>query len=356
MTSGGPSLVSTTENPTRGQKEFSESETADSTSEDSGNDWSRQQRRVFQRTSSMLHYWESHGYEILWLAFTSSPTSKPADELAYSHQKLRQRVERARIARCDGEHCPKHDEPSGHFVSHIDRLEHLQIRTCEGPQGVIHAFWAWQPRRFRDGNHDRSLYIPQSWLSEQWAAIHGADVRLETDDPYIGRKAEMERLQALTESHAPGVVWINEYGDDSTDGDHSHENVASYAASQYLGEHGEALEHLGWSHQRSLGGPLADTWTRLVSFFDDIEETVATWKRVLAGEEVKLTNEPEYGVHYSLVVKPPPNLGYIEDDVTVVPPDDYYCPGPDGETRVVHRYRQSSIDRYTEDSDRSGSA
>ena len=319
MSGDSSSLVSTCENPTTDQDRFSGANASDQESAESSNDWNRQQRRTFQRTSSLLHYWESHGYEILWLAFTSSPESRAADQLAYSHQRIRQRVERARLAYCDGDHCPQHDEPTGHFLGHIESLEHLQIRTSEGPQGVIHAFWAWDPKRFRDGNHSRSLFVPQSWLAEHWKQIHGVEV---ADLDRVDRPVAPGQ-RTLDTRPGPSIVWVSRYGDEATDGNHRHENVASYAASHYLGEHGGSLEHLSWSHGRSLGGPLAETWRAVVSFHDDIEEAIAVWKQVLAGESVAVSNRPGHGVHYSLVVKPPPDLGAIEELEGVVPPEDY---------------------------------
>ena len=108
----GPSLVLTAENPTLGEKGFSGPETDDSDPEDSDDEqnWNKQQRRVFQRSVTMLKYWDARNYGVLWLTFTSCPESKPSSELAYSHQRLRQRVERADLAMCDGKHCPHHHE------------------------------------------------------------------------------------------------------------------------------------------------------------------------------------------------------------------------------------------------------
>lgn len=323
-----PSLDSKAENPTRGGAEVFGPDTEGSDPEGSGDgeDWTDQQKRVFQRTCTLLRYWEARDYDILWLTFTSSPTSKPAEELAYSHQKLRQRIERGRVARCSGERCPRHHEPTGHRIGHIDQLEHLQIRTCEGPQGVIHTFWAWDRSRFRDGNHDRSLYLPQTWLSEQWAGIHGPEVSPESDGPYLGHKRGAERMKRLTDAVAPRVVDVRRYGPNATDGEHAPENVAAYAASQYLGDHGEALEHLGWSHGRSLGGPLAETWEQLVATVETLEAAIQNWKRLISGDEVVVNRGPDGdgpGVHSTVVFKPPPALGYEIESAAVEPPSEY---------------------------------
>ena len=316
------------ENPTRGGTSVFEPDGEDPDPDESSDDenWNRQQSRVFQRTATLLKYWEARDYSVLWVTLTSSPTSKPADELSYSHQRLRQRIERARLAYCDGTHCPKHDEPTGHRLSHIDELEHLQIRTCEGPQGVIHVFWAWDRQRFRDGNHDRGLYLPQSWLSDQWADIHGPDIETESADPYLGPKAGMARMEALQDAVSPYIVDVRRYGPDATDGEHAPEHVAAYAASQYLGDHGEALEHLGWSHGRSLGGPLAETWEQLVALAESLDAAIDKWERLIAGERVIVKRGPEGdgpGVHSETVFKPPPDLGFEETDLRVVPPAEY---------------------------------
>jgi hypothetical protein len=348
-----PSLDTNAENPTRGVKAesggntnesdsgdepkaaFSQSsdDTRGSDGPDGGGDWNKQQKRVFQRVNTLLNYWESRDYSILWLTFTSSPESKPANELSYSHQRLRQRVERARLAYCDGDGCPDHDEPTGHHLGHIDELEHCQIRTCEGPQGVIHTFWAWDRSRFRDGSHDRELYIPQNWLSEQWLDIHGSEVPLEPGELEIWPEGAVGHMERLTRDRGPFIVDVRRYGPEHTDGEHSAEAVASYAASQYLGEHGEALEHLGWSNQRSIGGPLAEVWDKLKGWCGTIEAAVKVWKRVISGERVSLSDDSGNGINYEIVVEPPPNLS-VEQSADVTPPEDYEPGGTDGETRV----------------------
>ena len=331
------SLDYTGENPTPGEKGFSGRQTDDSDPEDSEDEqnWSKQQRRVFQRSVTMLKYWEARNYEILWLTFTSCPESKPADQLAYSHQRLRQRVERADLAMCDGKHCPHHDDPTGHRLSHIDSLEHLQIRTCEGPQGVIHAFWAWDRDRFRDGSHDRGLYIPQTWLSDQWAALHGSEVPMKPGELEVWPSSAAGHMERLTRDRAPFVVDVRRVGPEHTDGEHKPEHMAAYAASQYLGDHGEALEHLGWSHQRSLGGPLAETWEHLVAVAESIGDAIEKWDRVIGGSEVRIeSGERGRGCHSVTVFKPPPSLGVEVAETSVTPPPWYISAGPNSSVHI----------------------
>ncbi len=338
--SGGansPSLDYTGENPTPGEEGFSGPDTDDPDSNDSddGQNWNRQQNRVFQRSVTMLKYWDTRNFGVLWVTLTSCPESKGADELAYSHQRLRQRIERADLAMCDGKHCPHHEEPTGHRLSHIDSLEHLQIRTCEGPQGVVHAFWAWDRDRFRDGNHDRDLYIPQSWLSDQWADLHGSAVPLESGELREWPQSAAGHMERLTRDRAPFVVDVRRVGPEHTEGEHKPEHMAAYAASQYLGDHGEALEHLGWSHGRSLGGPLAETWGHLVSIAGSLDDAIDKWDRVIAGSEVRIeSGERGRGCHSVTVFKPPPSLGVEVAETSVTPPPWFVAAGPNSSVHV----------------------
>jgi hypothetical protein len=322
------------ENPTPGEGGFSGPETDDSDPDDQDGEqtYSRQQARVFQRSVTMLKYWEARNYGVLWLTFTSSPESRPSDQLAYSHQRLRQRVERADLAVCDGERCPHHEEPTGHRLDHIDSLEHLQIRTCEGPQGVIHAFWAWDRDRLRDGNHSRDLYIPQNWLSDQWADLHGSEVPMEPGELEEWPESAAGHMERLARDRAPFIVDVRRVGPEHTEAEHKPEHMAAYAASQYLGDHGEALEHLGWSHGRSLGGPLAETWEQLKAVADSMDSAIDYWDRLISGESVTV-NRSNGNVHTELAFKPPPDLGYSVAS-SVTPPSDFSRPGPDGDTQV----------------------
>lgn len=252
--------------------------------------WNRQQSRTFHRVMTMLYYWEAHDYSIRWITLTSSPDSPDADKLAYNHQRLRQCVERADLA---------YDERQDDYVpmSHINELEHVTIRTAEGPEGkgVIHTFWAWKPH---SGQHARDFYIPQSWMSGQWDRLHDAS-----------------------------YVWIEDYGSKDY---HDRGHVARYCASQYVGEHGEALETVSWSWGRSLGGALARTWKSVKAHTEGLQNALNLWHRVLDGETVRMSRRIG-----TTVFKPPPNLG-TETTISITPPPDYSPPGPHGETVVVH--------------------
>ena len=277
---------------------------------------SRQQKRVFHRVNTLLHYWEARDYALLWITLTSAPDSDGADRLAYNLQRLRQTVERAKIATDgDGEH---------HRLSHITELEQLCIRTSEGPpgKGVLHLFWAWKPPK---GHHSRELFIPQHWLANQWGRIHGNHELVSNPGGDVRGHGDIDPL----------YVWIERYG---TEDYHDRNAVARYCVTQYLGDHGEALEHLSWSHGRTLGGSLMEAWEAVKEHREALSEAIETWEEVIGGQAVTLGSKSQH-VHYGLQVRPPPNLGVeIIEDVSVEPPEDYTASGPD--TATVRRSRR----------------
>ena len=273
-------------------------------------DWNRQQKRTFHRIHTLLSYWEQHGYQIRWVTLTSCPESDDADRLAYNHRRLRQTIERAHAAR--DRHGDLHD------LDHIREIESLVVRTAEGPagKGVLHLFWAWKPP---NGHHSLDFFVPHHWLKYQWGRIHG---------PY-DEHAE-QPVQPL-------YVWIEKVGEKDY---HSRESLAGYCVSQYLGEHGDALENVSWSWQRTLGGSVTDAWEAVRSITESIEEAIEIWHRILGGERVTLSSPSDH-VHYEKAVKPPPNLGVeVVETISVTPPDDYQPPGP---------YHEVHTEDYTTD-------
>lgn len=273
-----------------------------SSSADDRRSWNRQQKRTFHRVHTMLSYWEQHDYQIRWVTLTSSEDSDDADRLAYNHRRLRQTIERASLARdADGE---------GHRLDHVREIESLVIRTCEGPEGkgVLHLFWAWKPP---EGQHSLDFYVPHDWLSRQWGRIHGPH------DEHSEKAAQ------------PLHVWIERVGGVDY---HSRESLAGYCVSQYLGEHGEALENVSWSWERTLGGSVTEAWQTVRNMTESLDAAKDVWHRVLGGERVSLSSPSEY-VDYGKVVKPPPDLGVlVERSVTVTPPDGYRPAGPNRDT------------------------
>jgi hypothetical protein len=153
-------------------------------------------------------------------------------------------------------------------------------------------------------------------------------------------------MERLSRDRAPFVVDVRRVGPEHTEGEHKPEHMAAYAASQYLGAHGEALEHLGWSHQRSLGGPLAETWEHLVAIAESLDDAIEKWDRVIAGHEVRVeSGERGRGCHSITVFKPPPELGVEVAETSVTPPPWYQPSGPNSSVHVEqHGPSNSQID------------
>ena len=80
-------------------------------------EWSRKQKRGYQRIRSLLWFWEAHHFQVLWITLSTAEGGR-ANKLTYHHKQLRQRLER-------------HLGYRG--------LEYYQVRTEEG-HGVLHIF------------------------------------------------------------------------------------------------------------------------------------------------------------------------------------------------------------------------
>lgn len=276
-------LVSNTESRTPPSHRDSGANTPESDNEheaDASN-WSAQQKRVFQRTHTLLSYWDQHDYEVLGITLTSCPDSDPAEKLAYNHRRLRQTLERAEIAK---------DEMTGGYtrLSHLNQIESMVLRTNEGPdgKGVLHAFWAWRPP---EGSHSQQFIVPYNWLKSQWGRIHG---------PYNEHTEEpTQRLRVEVKRHG-----AEDY--------HSAENLARYLATQYLAEHGDALENLSWSWERTLGGSVTDAWNTLKSLTESKQRAIELWHDLLGGTVLELEKELRT-ITVKKQVKPPPNLEVV---------------------------------------------
>lgn len=99
-------------------------------------------------------------------------------------------------------------------------VEVFAVETTEG-NGVLHMVWAWVGQR--------SFYLPQAWLSDEWAEIHGAP-----------------------------VVWVQRMGTSRTDA----KRVSRYFAVQYLADQRGALVRMSWSWKRSRVA-IAKAWKHL---------------------------------------------------------------------------------------------
>src|SRR5216683_5151221 len=110
--------------------------------------WTRKQWQTRRAVIDRLRYWQSNGYQCLWITLTSSPKSS-AKRLRADFQALRKR-----IAREFG----------------FSDLEYVCVDTREG-HGVLHMIWAW-----RDPNPAKrsSFYVPFDWLQTSWSTLHGA--------------------------------------------------------------------------------------------------------------------------------------------------------------------------------------
>jgi hypothetical protein len=162
---------------------------------------------------------------VVWVCLTTAPGGD-AGRLAYNHQRLRQRIE---------------------AVYGYRGLEHFTVQTSEG-NGVLHIFWAWRPP---PGWRGRDFYVPQGWLSREWARIHGAP-----------------------------IVWICRV----RMGRRSLRRVGAYAVAQYVADQ-RGYVRMSWSWKRSLGFPLAGCWEVLKRWWGHTGklELVRLWERFLSG-------------------------------------------------------------------------
>lgn len=110
--------------------------------------WRKKQWTTRRAVLDRLRYWQSDGYQCLWVTLTSSPSS-PAERLRADFQALRKRVGRE----------------LGFWT-----MEYVCVDTREG-HGVLHMIWAWKDRV---QNKRGSFYVPFEWLQASWKSIHGA--------------------------------------------------------------------------------------------------------------------------------------------------------------------------------------
>jgi len=157
------------------------------------NPWVPKQKRCFQRLKSFFILVISLGCQLLRVDFTTAPGGSAGD-LREHFQELVRRVKR---------------------VYGYDVISFV-VETREG-NGVLHTVWAIKNRG--------AVWVPHSWLSEQWAIIHGAPI------------ASIKRMGA---------------------GKKDGKRVASYFANQYLsGQSGFVRFSYSW---RKLGVTLGRSW------------------------------------------------------------------------------------------------
>lgn len=110
--------------------------------------WSKKQWMTRRAVMDRLRYWQSSGYQCLWVTLTSSPGS-PDKKLRAGFQALKKRIERQ---------------------LGFPGVEYICVDTREG-HGVLHMIWAW-----KDPNPRKraSFFIRFDWLQAAWRRIHGA--------------------------------------------------------------------------------------------------------------------------------------------------------------------------------------
>jgi hypothetical protein len=214
--------------------------------------WIPQQKRVYHRLMSLLQYWFSNGYQVLWFMLSSSPESS-YEEINKHYTVLKKRMERE----------------FGYA-----NTEHALIKTTEG-YGVYHGLIAYKTQEGEKGN---CFYIPQTWISDNWNDIHKAS-----------------------------YVWIKRV----KKGKISQRKISCYCVSQYCANQ-NALEYISWSWKRGLGGALVKTWKELRDFVNDRSRVIGIWNRVLAGEEITIRQAGSAFTHANFieVFHPPPHLSY----------------------------------------------
>jgi len=150
-------------------------------------DWTKKQKRVFQRLTSWCYEAKSRDCQLSRVDLTTA-VGGPAHLLRRHLQELRRRIERN---------------------LGYKGIETFVVETSEG-NGVLHMVWAW--------GGDREFVIDQKLLSDLWATIHGAP-----------------------------IVFIRRMnlGKDSI------RRVGRYFALQYLSDQRGALVRMSWSWKRS---------------------------------------------------------------------------------------------------------
>ena len=110
--------------------------------------WIRKQWMTRRAVIDRLRYWQSNGYQCLWVTLTSSPKSS-AKRLRADFQALRKRIGRE---------------------FGFTGVEYVCVDTREG-HGVLHMIWAWKDP---DPTKRASFYVPFPWLQDSWSSLHGA--------------------------------------------------------------------------------------------------------------------------------------------------------------------------------------
>lgn len=185
----------------------------------------RQRKRIYHRVLTLLKFWKSNGYEVLWITLTSSPNSD-FDKIADHHRYLKLKLLERKLG--------------------FANVQHACVQTHEGC-GTAHLFWAWKP------TNGKRFYVPQKELSKLWDGIHDAK-----------------------------IVWVKKVRGNS------HRKLTNYCVSQYTANQNQ-LKRMSWSWKVGLGGAMVKTWTVLkrVAHYSKhnypYPDLYAMWGRLLAG-------------------------------------------------------------------------
>jgi hypothetical protein len=122
--------------------------------------WSTSQRRCYQRIKSGL---TRHQKEILRLLTLDSAQDMKRSQQE-SFRALKERLKRLTLSKLYDDGYISKDQLlthySGKLLGYIPQLNYINIRTDEGPEGVLHILF------FGD-------FIPQSWLKDTWFELTG---------------------------------------------------------------------------------------------------------------------------------------------------------------------------------------
>lgn len=122
--------------------------------------WSTAQRRCYHRIKSGLTW---HKNEILrFLTLGSAPGMKRSQQESF--RALKERIRRLTLSTLyDDGYITKHQlltHYTGKPLGYAPQLNYINIRTDEGPDGVLHILY------FGD-------FLPQSWLKDTWSELTG---------------------------------------------------------------------------------------------------------------------------------------------------------------------------------------
>jgi hypothetical protein len=186
----------------------------------------------YHRLQSILYFWESHHFSILRVDLTTAPGGD-ISKLGPHFEELLRRIS----------------------VREKRKVQYWRLTTREG-NGVIHSLLA--------APSEKSLYVDQKWLSNQWRRIHGAP-----------------------------IVYVKRY----RVGAESRKKVSRYLVAQYMAGQ-TASVRISASWQATFGFPVEETWAlfREGARAEGRRDALDRWQGLLRGETVS----PREGVSLNM--------------------------------------------------------